>query len=531
VKFFNVFDITVFIGYFVLVLGIGIWASYRNKTTEGYFLAGRNMGWIAIGASLFASNISSEHFIGLAGAGASTGLAVGHFEMWASLILLLLAWVFVPFYLSSGVFTMPEFIQRRFDSKSRTYLATVSVIGYILTKISVTLYAGGVVLQEVMGWNIVTSAIILVVVTGIYTVLGGLMAVIYTELIQTVILIAGAVTLTVLGLSEVGGWSGLMSSVDPEFFDIWKPMSDPEFPWTGVLIGAPILGIWYWCTDQFIVQRVLSARGIPIAQRGAIFAGFLKILPIFILVLPGVIAYALNPEIQGDEAYPWLVTHLLPEGIRGIVIASLLAALMSSLASVFNSSSTLITFDFYKKYKPDASEKELLRVGYIATIVLVILGIIWVPLIKYISSSVYIYLQSVQAYISPPIAMVFLLGVFWPKTSSRASFFALMTGLVIGALRLIMELMKIGVDTPFVSWFVTMNFLHFAVFLFLVSGIIAVIVSFIDNVVPTSDVLQLTWKGARDIRSKIKLEGGYKLNVVLSAILVLAIMTLWYMFR
>jgi SSS family solute:Na+ symporter len=528
--YFNWVDYSVFFGYFLLVLGIGLWASFRNKSTEGYFLAGRKMGWIAIGASLFASNISSEHFIGLAGAGASTGLAVGHFELWASIILLMLAWIFVPFYLSSGVFTMPEFIQRRFDSRSRTYLATVSVIGYILTKISVTLYAGGIVLQEVMGWDMVTSAVILVLVTGVYTVLGGLMAVIYTELIQTVILIAGAVTLTVMGLYEVGGWSGLTASVDTEFFSMWKEIGHSDFPWTGIIFGAPILGIWYWCTDQFIVQRVLSARNIPIAQRGAIFAGFLKILPIFILVLPGIIAHALNPEIQGDAAYPWLVTTLLPIGVRGIVIASLLAALMSSLASVFNSASTLITFDSYKKVRPEASESQLLRVGYIATVVLVILGIAWVPFIKHISSSVYIYLQSVQAYVSPPIAVIFLLGVFWPKTSPRASFVALMTGLALGALRFIGELFKWGTDSSAYGWFFTMNFLHFAVFLFIVAGVIAVIISLIDNFKPTPQVQELTWAGAKDVRSKIKLEGSYKVNVILSGLLVLSILALWIIF-
>lgn len=529
--YFNSVDYVVLIAYVALVLAIGFWASYRNRTTEGYFLAGRNMGWIAIGASLFASNVSSEHFIGLAGAGASTGLAVGHFEWWASLILLILAWVFVPFYLSSGVFTMPEFIQRRFDSRSRTYLATISVIGYILTKISVTLYAGGIVLQQVMGWDMVTSAVILVLVTGIYTVFGGLMAVIYTELVQTVVLIAGAVTLTLFGLAEVGGWSGLTVSVAPEFFDIWKPLDDPNFPWLGVLFGAPILGIWYWCTDQFIVQRVLSAQGIPVAQRGAIFAGFLKILPVFILVLPGVIAHALNPEINGDEAYPWLVTHLLPVGLRGIVIASLLAALMSSLASVFNSASTLITFDFYKKIKPEASERELLNVGYIATGVLVILGIAWVPLIQYISTSVYIYLQSIQAYVSPPIAVVFLLGVFWPKTSSRGSFYALITGLVLGALRFIMELFKWGIDIPVVDWYVTMNFLHFAIFLFIIAGLVAVVVSWFDNIKLSPQVSALTWQGALDVRSKIRLEGGYRVNVALTGLLVLLVMYLWFLFR
>ncbi|MBU1984221.1 sodium/solute symporter, partial [bacterium] len=260
--------------YFVAVFSVGFYFARRGRTSTEYFLAGRNVGWFAIGASLFATNISSEHFIGLAGSGAATGMAVGHFEWLACLIVLFLGWVFVPFYLKSGVFTMPEFLERRYNSASRWYLTTVSILAYVLTKISVTLFAGGLLLQQVMGWDMYTSALVLVIATGIYTVAGGLAAVIYTEMVQMFVLIGGAVVLTVLGVNELGGIGALKESVPPEFFSMFKPMSDPDFPWTGIVFGAPILGIWYWCTDQYIVQRVLSAKNISHARSGTIFAGY-----------------------------------------------------------------------------------------------------------------------------------------------------------------------------------------------------------------------------------------------------------------
>src|SRR2546427_1142047 len=282
--------------YFLLVFGIGFYFSRKERTSEQYFLAGRDVGWFFIGASLFVSNISTEHFIGLSGTGASSGLAVGHFEWLACLILLILGWVFVPFYLRSNVFTMPEFLERRFNRNCAVYLASISIIAYVFTKISVHLYAAAIVLERVVGWNQWTAAIVLVIATGIYTIAGGLAAVIYTDLVQTLILIAGAVILTFVGLDRVGGFAGLRAAVPTNYFHMIKPMTDSEVPWTGIFFGAPILGIWYWCTDQVIVQRVLSARDEGHAKAGTIFAGFLKILPVFMLVLPGIIAFALFPE-------------------------------------------------------------------------------------------------------------------------------------------------------------------------------------------------------------------------------------------
>lgn len=534
----SVIDFVVIGLYFLVVMFIGFYSS-RQKSSEDYFLAGRNIGWVAIGASLFASNISSEHFIGLAGSGAGSGLAVGHFEWLASIIVLFLGWVFVPFYLKSGVFTMPEFLEKRYNRSSRMYLTTISIIAYVITKISVTLLAGGLLLNKILGWDMITSAIVLVVVTGIYTIAGGLKAVIYTELMQTVVLIGGAFTLTVLGMNEVGGFAGLRAALPADYFHMFKPWNHPDFPWTGIIFGAPILGIWYWCTDQFIVQRVLAAKNINHARTGTILAGFLKILPVFILVLPGLVAAVLFPGIQGDEAYPTLVTsHLLPIGIKGIVIASLLAALMSSLASVFNSSSTLFTIDFFKNIKPNASENELVLVGRLATTVLVILGILWVPLIRNVSSQLFVYLQSVQGYISPPIAAVFIFGILWKRVNGKGAIFALTGGGILGAARLVMEIIakRNGTDFGILNWYATMNFLHFATMLFVISSAILIVVSLVSEIPSPEKVAGLTLATAQEVKSDFinKIEDRNplwtKINVALSILLVATILTLWSTF-
>src|SRR5438552_10375698 len=382
--------------YFAIVFGIGMYFARKERTSEDYFLAGRDIGWVVIGASLFVSNISTEHFIGLSGTGASSGLAVGHFEWLACLILLILGWVFVPFYLRSNVFTMPEFLERRFNRQCAVYLAAISIIAYIFTKISVQLYAASVVLERVAGWLLWKTAIVLVIATGIYTIAGGLAAVIYTDTVQTLILITGAVALTLIGLHRVGGFAHLQAMVPPSYFHMIKPATDSEFPWTGIFFGAPILGIWYWCTDQVIVQRVLSARDEGHAKAGTIFAGFLKVLPVFMLVLPGLIAFALYRDLfkigphgqvlNGDIAYPTLIINLLPTGLVGLMIAALLAALMGAMSSVFNSASTLVTLDFYKKLRPDATEVQLVSFGRAMTGIMVILGLLWVPFIHLISS-------------------------------------------------------------------------------------------------------------------------------------------------
>lgn len=497
-------DWLVIVLYFAIVFGVAIWATLKERsgseTSADYFLAGRNVGWFVVGASLFASNIGSEHLVGLAGTGASSGVAVAQFELLASLILLLLGWVFVPFYVRSGVYTMPEFLERRYSPAARWYLATLSIVAYVMTKISVTIFAGAIVF-EAIGVPFWTGALIVVAATGAYTVFGGLRAVLYTDLMQVFVLLGGAGAVTIIGLVEVGGWGALQSQVAPSFFDMWKPVTDPDFPWTGIAFGAPILGIWYWCTDQFIVQRTLSAKNIDHARRGAIFGGFLKLLPLFIFVLPGVIAYALVEQDrlvleQADQALPVLVQALLPVGLRGVVVAGLLAALMSSLSSVFNSCSTLVTWDVYKEMKPSASERELVWVGRLATVGLTVLGLLWIPLMQIVSGQLYTYLQSIQSYISPPIAAVFLLGVFWKRVNAQGALASLGTGFVLGMLRLVLELMngtdKTGLPEGMVSAFAEINFLHFAILLFVICVAVLVGVSLATAPPPPEKVRGLT---------------------------------------
>jgi solute:Na+ symporter, SSS family len=482
-------DWAVIAGYFTIIFGIALWSYLRQRrddTPAGYFLGGRNIGWFVVGASLFVSNIGSEHLIGLSGTAADSGVAVGQFEILASLILLLLGWVFVPFYIRSGVFTMPEFLERRYSKAARHYLSVISIIGYVLTKISVTVYAGGIVFQTLMGIDFWTGALLVVLFTGAYTAFGGLRAVVYTDMAQMFVLLAGSITVVVMGLVHLGGW-GAMTAVVPEgFMSLWQPADHPSFPWTGIILGAPIIGVWYWCTDQFIVQRTLAARDDDNARRGTILGGYLKLLPLFIFVMPGVIAYALvqQGEIEltrSDEALPALIPFLLPEGIRGAVVAGLLAALMSSLSSIFNSTSTLFTWDIYREWRPQSSDRHLVWVGRLATVVLTAVGLAWVPFMGFISPRLYEYLQSVQAYLAPPIAAVFLLGIAWQRANARGAIASLLVGFVIGATRLVLELVHgaEGVGLPEGTVLVLIaefNFLHFAFVLFLVCvGVLAAV--------------------------------------------------------
>ncbi len=523
--------------YFVLVFGVAIWATMRERANKGdsadYFLAGRDAGWFLVGGSLFASNIGSEHLVGLAGTGAASGVAVAQFEILASLILLVLGWVFVPFYLSSGVFTMPEFLERRYSSGARWYLAVISIIGYVLTKISVTIAAGGIVFEAIMGIDFWTGALVVVVLTGIYTIIGGLRAVLYTDLLQMFVLIGGAISVTLLGLNALGGWGAMEAEVGPAFLDLWKPATDPDFPWTGILFGAPILGVWYWCTDQFIVQRVLSAKNEDHARRGTIFAGYLKILPLFLFVIPGVIAYALSQQGQldlaaPDEALPTLIATLLPVGLRGVVVAGLLAALMSSLSSVFNSTSTLVTWDVYRRLNPNATERQLVVVGQATTAILVGVGLLWIPLMGLVSEQLYQYLQSVQAYISPPIAAVFLIGITWRRVNSQGAIASLITGFVLGMGRLVAELNKESLD-GLLFWYADVNFLHFAVLLFVVCTGVLIGVSLLTPPPSEERLKDLTFAtltpGARDSDA-----GWRRRDLIWTVGVVLAVGTLWIWF-
>ncbi len=529
----NFLDYTVIGFYFALVLFIALYASRRGqkeqRTSEEYFLSGRNLHWFLIGTSLFASNIGSEHLIGLAGTGAASGVAVAQFEILASFILLILGWVFVPFYLKSGVFTMPEFLQARYSEGPRLYLSFISVVAYVLTKISVTVFAGAVVFES-LGTSFFTGAILVVLATGLYTVLGGLRAVIYTDAIQAMVMILGSVLVVILGLDKLGGVDVLVQTVPSEYFSMWKPMSDPSFPWTGILFGAPILGVWYWCTDQFIVQRVLSAKNISHARRGTLFGGFLKVTPLFLFVFPGIICFALAkqgilPLGKNDNALPTLISYVLPQGVKGLVFAALLAALMSSLSSVFNSCSTLITYDFYLKLKPKASEKQLIWVGQISTAILVILGLIWIPVMKLISGELYKYLQSVQAYISPPIAAVFLLGIFSRRLNSKGAMAALLGGFVLGILRLILEIKKASLS-GLAFYYADINFLHFALLLFVICSAILISVSLLSEKPDVEKIKEITF----DWSKKLTLDASSKKDALLSVLLIIIILVIWVVF-
>ena len=527
-------DNVIVLVYFAIVFGIGVYFFRRAKTSKSYFLADKSVGWVAIGASLFAANISSEHFIGLAGSGASSGLAVGHFEWLAVFMCMTLAWVFVPFYLRTNVYTMPEFLERRYGPACRWYLTTVSILAYVFTKISVSLYAGALVLRATVGWDFYTSAAVMVIATGIYTIFGGLSAVIYTEFVQAIVLLGGAITLTLIGLAEAGGMAGLRQALPPDFFHMMRPATDAAFPWTGIFFGAPILGIWYWCTDQMIVQRVLGAKGEEDARAGALLCGLLKVLPVFVLVLPGLIARALYPDIKGDDAYPTLVVRLLPPGVIGLMVAALLAALMSSLSATFNSASTLVTFDVYKKLYPSATEARLVAVGRTFTVVMVVLGILWVPFIQYLSTEVYIYLQSVQAYISPPIAAVFLLGVTWPRANRHGAIAALASGAVLGAARFILELNRDSAlaQSTLIQPLVAMNFLHFAILLFAVSVVLLVVVSLATAPVSLAQLRGLTFKTLESsfIHGSERSQRLFRLQLAATIVLALFVIGLWVHF-
>lgn len=489
--------------YFLVLVGIVWWSSRKTSTSTDYFLAGRDVGWFAVGASIFASNIGSEHIVGLAGSGAQNGMAQAHWELHAWIVLLL-AWVFVPFYYRAGVFTMPEFLERRFDARSRWVLSIVSLIAYIFTKVSVTVYAGALVfrtlLPDVFGspdnafW---VGAFSTVVLTGIYTIFGGLRAVVYTEVLQMGLLILGSAVITVFGLSQLGGWGEMRATlaVDPSQFALWRDNSDPNFPWLGVMIASPIVGIWYWCTDQYIVQRTLSAKSLQHARRGAIWGGFLKVWPIFIFLIPGMIGFALhekgllaiptgeNGEILGDMVFPTMVAALLPIGLRGLVVGGLLSALMSSLASLFNSAATLFTVDIYEKVRPGRPERELVRVGRIATAVVVGFGILWIPIMKIVSersAGLYDYLQNVQGFLAPPITAVFLLGLTSKRINAHGAFWGLIIGFVLGMLKLTVQtLVQSGTISSdgLIGAFGAFNGYYYAGVLFLISAVLIIGIS------------------------------------------------------
>ena len=523
--------------YFAILLGIAIWViKKKENNTEDYFLAGKNVGWFVVGASIFASNIGSEHVVGLAGAGASNKLPMLIYEIQAWVVLIL-GWVFLPFYQRAGVFTMPEFLEKRFDARSRWILSIFSIAAYVLTKISVTIYAGGVVVSALLGIDFWTGAIATVLLTGLYTILGGMRAVVYTETLQAIVLIIGAAALTFIGLDQVGGWESMKATVGPEYLNMWRPASDPDFPWPTLFISSTIVGIWYWCTDQYIVQRTLTAKNIKEGRRGTIFGALMKLLPVFLFLIPGIIALTLKMRGElnwnaPDEAFPVLMSNLLPAGLRGLVAAGLLAALMSSLASVFNSVSTLFTIDIYKKLKPNSPENKLVRTGQIATIVVVIIGIIWIPIMSNISGVLYEYLQSVQTYIAPPIAAVFIMGIFHKRINAQGAFITLITGLVIGFSRIFLEILSDSL-TPgsYLHTIGTINYLTFGAWFFLFCVLLIIVVSLITSPPLESKIRNLTFQTISEQEKEVSKSAYNWIDIFISLIVVIIVICVMFWFN
>ncbi|KAL0479791.1 SLC5A, partial [Acrasis kona] len=499
----------------------------QNSNSSSFFLAGKDVSWWAVGCSLFASNIGSEHFIGLASSGAQDGICTSFGEWTSIFAIMLLAWLFVPYYLRSAVYTLPEFIEKRFSKSCRMYLTVISLVMYVLTKISVALFAGSIVFKVLLGWNIWVSATVLVVATGLYTVSGGLSAVIYTEVAQTFILIVGGITVFIICMVDVGGYSNLSKNLPDNMSHLWQPLNHPNFPWTGVVFGMPFVSIWYWCTDQVIVQRILSAKNLPSATRGCLLAGFMKILPPFMMVVPGMVSRSLYASVRKDPntAFIVLVQNRLPIGARGIMMAAMLAALMSSLASVFHSSSTLFTMDIYREFKKrrqersreettssiqevdeqeilvhdESNEKEYVLVGRIAGVVVTIVGIAWIPLVQLLSQQLYIYTHKVMSYTAPPIAIVFLLGILWRRSNSYGAFTTMVVGFIFGMTRLILEAIitsnpNIYTKSPsfihaILTVYIKSNFLNFCACFSLLSAIVMIVVSLATKA-PSQDQTQ-----------------------------------------
>lgn len=572
-------DWVVVAGYFLGLLALAWWVILQSKdTTDDYFLAGRHLGWFIVGASIFASNIGSEHLVGLASTGATNGVIFAHYELHAW-CLLVLAWIMVPFYMRSMVYTMPEFLERRFSSSSRLVLSVISLIAYVLTKIAVGIFAGGIVfrsllpdMQFTVGETVIDSfwigSILVIVMTGLYTVLGGFRAVAYTEAIQTIVLIIGSVLVTVYGLHTLGGWAELRRICGPEMFNLWQPMmpkgveatwepvreatraawyfDNGVFPWVGMLFCAPVIGLWYWCTDQYIVQRTLGARDETQARRGSIFAAFLKLLPVFIFIIPGLICFALaksgkvealtallddNGNVIREDAqaaFPLMVRHVLPVGIRGVVVAGLLSALMSSLAGVFNACSTLFTIDLYQKMRPGASQERLVWVGRVATAVMVLIGLAWIPVISG-AKGLYEYLQGVQAYLAPPIFVVFFGGVFFKRLNAAGCLSALLAGFALGLVRLAIDTpVKLGLEGyangyPAGSIAYIINniyFQYFSLLIFIVSAIVMVVASLATAPPDYAKISGLTY-GAVNDEDKLRTRASWSgLDVLTSAVVI-----------
>ncbi|XP_044000099.1 sodium/glucose cotransporter 1-like isoform X4 [Gambusia affinis] len=533
----NAADISVIIIYFLVVLAVGVIAMVRTNrsTVGGFFLAGRSMVWWPIGASLFASNIGSGHFVGIAGTAAASGIAIGGFEWNALVVVIILGWLFVPIYIKAGVVTMPEYLKKRFGGQRiRIYLSVLSLFLYVFTKISADMFSGAIFIQQALGLNIYVAVIALLAITAVYTVTGGLAAVIYTDTLQTIIMVIGSFILMGFAFHEVGGYEKfeirymnavptIIGNISAECYeprkDAFHIFRDPitgDLPWPGLVFGLTIQATWYWCTDQVIVQRCLSAKNLSHVKGGCILCGYLKLLPMFLMVFPGMISRILYTDVVAcvvpeecnaycgtkvgcsNIAYPKLVVDLMPNGLRGLMLSVMLASLMSSLTSIFNSASTLFTMDIYTKVRPRAKERELMIAGRVFIVFLIGVSIAWIPVVQSAQSGqLFDYIQSITSYLTPPVAAVFLLGMFCKRINEAGAFFGLTIGLLIGLSRMITEFIygtgSCVNPTNCPTIICGVHYLYFGMILFLVSCILIVGISLMTKPIDDKHLYRLCW--------------------------------------
>ncbi len=530
-------DFGIIVVYLLCIVGVGIRVGIRNKKKEkaaGYFLAGQSLRWPVIGLALFATNISTVHLVSLAEEGYTNGLAYGNFEWMAAFVLIVLALFFAPFYIRSRVTTLPDFLERRYSRASRDWLSFLSIISAIFIHIGFSLYAGAVVIEGMFGIDKMASIFFIAGITGLYTIIGGLIAVVWTESVQTIILLCGAVILTAIAYVKVGGWGGLRTAVDPHLLTVLRPHGDPSgIPWYSILLGYPVIGIWYFCTDQTIVQRVLGAKDENNARLGPLFTGFIKILPVFIFVLPGLICLALinkgllpplpagaDGSPEAAQTYAHMIACLLPVGLRGLLAAALLAALMSTVSGALNSVATLFTFDFYKRWAPQTSERKLIGIGRLVTFIAMVLAVLWSPLCGRFPT-IFQGINTAISYLAPPITVVFIAGVFWKKASSRASFITLAAGSVIGILIFILEMTKVlelfKTAFPYLGW---LNFLMISFILALICSIMMVVFSWKYPDQLTAEKMHLVWKTPFEPLRGKKLKPVMLLSILLAVTII-----------
>ncbi|XP_009984425.1 PREDICTED: sodium/myo-inositol cotransporter 2 [Tauraco erythrolophus] len=541
-------DITILVLYFVFVLAVGLWSTWKTQrsTVKGYFLAGGQMVWWPVGASLFASNIGSGHFIGLAGSGAASGIAVTAYEWNGMFSVLVLAWLFLPIYIAAGVTTMPEYLRKRFGGKRiPIFLAILYLFIYIFTKISVDMYAGALFIQQALQWDLYIAVAGLLAITAVYTVAGGLAAVIYTDALQTLIMLIGAVILMIFSFVEIGGLEGLRTKYfdaipstrnentscglpREDAFHVFRDPVNSDLPWPGVLVGMTVPSLWYWCTDQVIVQRSLAAKNLSHAKGGSLMTSYLKTLSLFVMVMPGMISRILFPDLVAcadteicrqicgnpsgcsDIAYPKLVIELLPVGLRGLMMAVMIAALMSSLTSIFNSASTIFTMDLWKHFRPRCSEWELMIVGRVFVLLLTVISILWIPLVQAgQGGQLFTYIQSISSYLQPPVAVVFILGCFWKRANEKGAFWALVIGLVMGFIRMVLDFIYpepyCGETDSRPGVVKYMHYLYFSMVLSTVSALTVLVVSLLTEPPSEEMISRLTWFTRGDLPAKTDL--------------------------